>query len=144
MDRDARKLFPMKPVAVAVCSLLFTGTPLLQAQELDSSATAVTPVSKETDDVEQILVFARKRGEQEKDVPVSMSAMSSNELAEAGVTDITSMFQLMPGVENNADGSRIANKPAIRGVGSTENSSIRAKVTTFIDGIPDSFLPTLK
>lgn len=136
MVRDARKLFPMKPVAVAVCSLLFTGTPLLQAQELDSSATAVTPVSKEPDEVEQILVFARKRGEQEKDVPVSMSAMSSNELAEAGVTDITSMFQLMPGVENNADGSRIANKPAIRGVGSTENSSIRAKVTTFIDGIP--------
>lgn len=139
MVRDVSNKFKVKPVAMAVCSLLVQavgGLSGIHAQELSTDETQTESVGKENEDVEQILVFARKRGEQEKDVPVSMSAMSSNQLAEAGVTDITAMFQLMPGIENNADGSRIANKPAIRGVGSTENSSIRAKVTTFIDGIP--------
>ena len=131
MTRDTRNTFKKNPLALAVCTLLLNplaSSSALFAQEQQSSV--------EEDDVEQILVFARKRGEQEKDVPVSLTAMTGNELVEAGVTDVDSLFALMPGIENNADGSRVANKPAIRGVGSTENASIRAKVTTFIDGIP--------
>ncbi|MBU2876846.1 MULTISPECIES: TonB-dependent receptor [Aliiglaciecola] len=131
MSNVVQRRFKRNPLALAVCTLLLNpmvGNSQLFAQEQPNIA--------EEEAVEQILVYARKRGEQEKDVPVSLTAMTGDELTQAGVSDITSLFALMPGVENNADGSRIANKPAIRGVGSTENSSIRAKVTTFIDGIP--------
>ena len=91
---------------------------------------------KPTSMLEEVVVTARKRSESAMDVPVSISALSEDQLQAAGVFSIDGLFALIPGVQNNADGSRIANKPAIRGVGSTENSSIRAKVTTFIDGMP--------
>lgn len=83
-----------------------------------------------------IIVTARKREESLTDVPVSISAVGADQLDAAGVTDFTELFQIVPGADNNADGERIADKPAIRGVGSQENASIRAKVTSFIDGIP--------
>ncbi|PHR96346.1 MAG: hypothetical protein COA68_15515 [Oceanobacter sp.] len=83
-----------------------------------------------------IVVTARKREETLTEVPVSISAVNSEQLDQAGITDLTELFATMPGVENNSDGSRIASKPTIRGVGSTENASIRAKVTSFIDGVP--------
>lgn len=124
--------FKKNPLSAAICALLIAPSLVLgsvNAQEAD-------PQQAKEEEVEKILIFARKRGEQMKDVPVSVSAMSNDALAKAGVTNIDGLFALVPGVENNADGSRIANKPAIRGVGSTENASIRAKVTSFIDGIP--------
>jgi iron complex outermembrane receptor protein len=120
------------PLSMAICGLLISQpliTPMVFAQDEQSQAV----IDK---DLESIVVYARKRGEGIKDIPVSVSAISNEHLANAGVTDISEMFALMPGVENNAAGSRISSKPAIRGVGSNENASIRAKVTTFIDGIP--------
>ena len=132
MKTDIHTKFKKHPLSAAICALLITPTFLIgsaNAQEIESQ-------SAKEEDIEQIIVYARKRGEAVKDVPVSLSALSNEALRKAGVNDITELFALMPGVENNADGSRIANKPAIRGVGSTENASIRAKVTSFIDGIP--------
>lgn len=128
--------FKKHPIHIAMCGLLLSPYLLSSIAYSQEEAGQVTEQAASEADVEKILVFARKRGEEVKDVPVSLSAMSGDALAKAGVSDITSLFALMPGVENNADGSRIANKPAIRGVGSTENASIRAKVTTFIDGMP--------
>ena len=108
--------------AMAAAPLLFTQVAMAQ--------------EKPTSMLEEVVVTARKRSESAMDVPVSISALSEDQLQAAGVFSIDGLFALIPGVQNNADGSRIANKPAIRGVGSTENSSIRAKVTTFIDGMP--------
>lgn len=86
--------------------------------------------------LEEVVVTARKREELLTDVPVSISALTSKAIEDAGITNLTELFAIIPGVENNADGSRQADKPAIRGVGSQENATIRAKVTSFIDGIP--------
>ncbi|MGY0638490.1 MAG: TonB-dependent receptor plug domain-containing protein, partial [Paraglaciecola chathamensis] len=136
MTLENNDKFKKHPIHIAICGLLLSPCLPFATAHAQEEASQVTEQGATEADVEKILVFARKRGEEVKDVPVSLSAMSSDALAKAGVSDITSLFALMPGVENNADGSRIANKPAIRGVGSTENSSIRAKVTTFVDGMP--------
>ncbi|GGZ66116.1 TonB-dependent receptor [Paraglaciecola chathamensis] len=136
MTLENNDKFKKHPIHIAICGLLLSPCLPFATAHAQEEASQVTEQRATEADVEKILVFARKRGEEVKDVPVSLSAMSSDALAKAGVSDITSLFALMPGVENNADGSRIANKPAIRGVGSTENSSIRAKVTTFVDGMP--------
>jgi iron complex outermembrane receptor protein len=86
--------------------------------------------------LQEVVVTARKRAELSRDVPVSLTALKSSALQDAGIANLTDLFAKVPGVENNADGSRIAQKPSIRGVGSRENASIRAKVTSFIDGVP--------
>lgn len=117
-----------KPATIAVCSLalaspMFSGA--AHAQESESGRA-----------LEEITVTARKRDELMSDVPVSISAISSGAIEAAGVFSMTDLFSMAPGVENNDDGSRQAYKPAIRGVGSQENASIRAKVTSFIDGVP--------
>ena len=101
------------------------------AQTADSQSAASNDANETV-----IFVTARKREETLTDVPVSISAVSADELDRAGVDSLTSLFAIMPGVENNSDGSRLAAKPTIRGVGSTENATIRAKVTSFIDGVP--------
>lgn len=129
MKTYKRSFFYKSTIATAVCAS-FAGQMAggsVYAQEANEDA---------LDEVETILVFARKRGEVAEEVPVSISAMSASELSSAGIQDITALFAQMPSVETNGDGSRIAYKPAIRGVGSQENAAIRAKVTSFIDGVP--------
>jgi len=103
---------------------------------LAASQLILATTTQAQDAIEVIVVTARKREESLEEVPVSISAVNAEKLERAGVTSLTEFFSLVPGVENNEDGSRIASKPAIRGVGSQENSSIRAKVTSFIDGMP--------
>lgn len=130
--KELHTKFKKNQLSAAICTLLVMpsfviGT--LHAQEGE------VELAKE-EDVEKIQIFARKRGEEAKDVPVSVSAMTDEALKNAGVTDISDLFALIPGIENNSSGGRISQKPAIRGVGATENATIRAKVTSFVDGIP--------
>lgn len=132
MKTELQTKFKKNPLSTAICALLIAPSFVIGSVYAQENA---SQEAKEKE-VEKIQIFARKRGENAKDVPVSVSAMSNQALQNAGVSDITDLFALIPGIENNSDGSRIANKPSIRGVGSTENASIRAKVTSFIDGIP--------
>jgi len=117
--------FSMRPLSAAICALMAVPgfvSPIASAQQSDT--------------LEEVIVTARKRSESVTDVPVSISALSGDALNAAGITTLTGLFAVVPGVDNNADGSRIANKPAIRGIGSQENASVRQKVATFIDGMP--------
>ncbi len=117
--------FYRRPLSAAICALMASPglfSPLANAQQSGV--------------LEEVVVTARKRTESVMDVPVSISAVSGDAINNAGITNITELFATVPGVENNANGSRIANKPSIRGVGSTENASIRQKVSSFIDGVP--------
>jgi iron complex outermembrane recepter protein len=118
-----------------VPALMFT--PAAQAQVGEDQVSDVVEADAART-LQTVTVTARKREESLTDVPVSITAVGAAQLEQAGVTDLTELFQIVPGAENNADGERIADKPAIRGVGSQENASIRAKVTSFIDGIPMS------
>jgi iron complex outermembrane receptor protein len=132
MKIELHTKFKKNPLSTAICALLVAPSFVIgasYAQENESQQT-------KEEEIEQIQIFARKRGEAPKDVPVSVSAMSNESLQNAGVTDISDLFALIPGIENNSSAGRISQKPSIRGVGATENASIRAKVTSFIDGIP--------
>jgi iron complex outermembrane receptor protein len=117
-----------RPATFAVCSLLVANPVLISAAYAQAEGSPGI--------LEEVIVSARKRDERLTDVPVSISAATAEAIDSANVQTLTELFALMPGVENNSDGSRIADKPAIRGVGSQENAWIRAKVTSFIDGVP--------
>jgi outer membrane receptor protein involved in Fe transport len=90
--------------------------------------------------LEEIVVTGRKREELLQDVPVAISVLNSNVLAEQNVLRQDDLAALVPGyIYNQGVGlneDRTAALPSIRGIGSTELATNRAKVATFIDGMP--------
>jgi len=87
------------------------------------SALALTAQAQEAPEPEQttvdeIIVTARRRDEQLKDVPVSVSALSETRLEETGATDITALQQQTPNATVQvARGSNSTLISFIRGVG---------------------------
>ncbi|MDZ4059996.1 MAG: TonB-dependent receptor [Brevundimonas sp.] len=81
------------------------------AQEAPAQDPAVTAL-------DEIIVTARRRDEQLKDVPVAVTALSSERLAETGATDITTLQQQTPNATVQvARGSNSTLISFIRGVG---------------------------
>lgn len=81
------------------------------AQQAPAQDPAVTAL-------DEIIVTARRRDEQLKDVPVAVTALSSERLAETGATDITTLQQQTPNATVQvARGSNSTLISFIRGVG---------------------------
>ena len=106
---------------------------------------AVTPAgpahAQEGDDVlgsvlEEVVVTARKREESLKDVPVSISVISSDFINESGIRDQYDLFQLTPGINYGEERDRNGSRPGVRGVQAQNQNPLRQKVSVFIDGMP--------
>ena len=90
--------------------------------------------------ITDIVVTATRREERLQEIPVTVSAITGDSLAGAGVVDIRSLTALVPGYSGNRTTSIIL--PVIRGVGSGGVSvGDEPNVATYIDGIyqPDAF-----
>lgn len=91
---------------------------------------------------EEIIVTGRKREETLQDIPVSVSVLGSNVLAEQNTLDQEDLADLVPGLyynQGSASGQnndRIAALPSIRGISSNEIATNRTKVSSFVDGMP--------
>jgi iron complex outermembrane recepter protein len=83
--------------------------------------------------LEEIVVTAQKRAESLQDVPISVSAMSGEKLAEAGIPDMQDFSAYVPNfnVTKNAIGDVIS----IRGIQSGVLASLEQSVGTFTDGV---------
>jgi iron complex outermembrane recepter protein len=94
---------------------------------------ATTPAAKSTT-IETITVTAQRRAENPQEIPVSVSAVGGDQLAERAITDLSQMESLSPGFTFGRSGTDA--RPAIRGV-RTENVAINGDTTIgfFIDGI---------
>lgn len=98
--------------------------------------TATTPQAEDTSDYGGIIVTARKRSETLLDVPVAISALSSDTLARYNVNDLNAMSSLVPNVTIVKAASGTGASMTIRGVGSTFNDfGIDQTVSINIDGI---------
>jgi iron complex outermembrane receptor protein len=109
------------------------------------SGLAVAPLqqtqAQEGEDVlgnvlEEVTVTARKREENLKDVPVSISVVNADFLAEAGIRDQYDLFQLVPGINYGEERDRQGARPGVRGVQAQNQNPLRQKVSVFIDGMP--------
>ncbi|MCG8442970.1 MAG: TonB-dependent receptor [Caulobacterales bacterium] len=125
-----------EPRYTALRSSLLCGTALTMLASPTLVGLGAASAQSASQAPETIVVTARKREETAQEVPISLSAYSDTALNNSGVDDLTSLFELTPGLENNKSGDRNTSLPAIRGVGSQEFATIRAKVTSFIDGVP--------
>src|ERR1700722_3382123 len=69
-----------------------------------SAQQAATPVEGKGDALEEIVVTAQKRESTVQTTPISITALSGQDLADAGITDITSVVQSVPGVSMRTSG----------------------------------------
>ena len=90
--------------------------------------------------LEEVVVTGRKREESLQEIPVAISVLGSDMIAELNVLRQDDLAALVPGYFYNQgvglNEDRTAALPSIRGIGSTELATNRSKVASFVDGMP--------
>ena len=87
--------------------------------------------------LEEVVVTAQKREQSIQDVPISVSALSSEDLAANLVTDVFDLRQAVPALEiRSVDPPSQGASFSLRGLGtSVFNMGFEPTVATFIDGV---------
>ncbi|MEM8661046.1 MAG: TonB-dependent receptor [Pseudomonadota bacterium] len=83
--------------------------------------------------LEEVFVTAQKRQQSLQDVPVSVSAVTGEQIIERGIVNLEEMSTYVPNLTINQ--SPGATKTYIRGLGSGENLGFEQSVGLFIDGM---------
>jgi iron complex outermembrane receptor protein len=99
------------------------------AQETPAPAPAVSATG-----VEEVVVTARRREESLQDVPIAVTALSGDQLAESQILAVKDVAAVAPGLNINSDSVGRA-FISIRGVGTTLIDSVQPGVGIFFDGI---------
>jgi iron complex outermembrane receptor protein len=106
---------------------------------------AAQAMASSSDQLEEVVVTARKRSEALLEVPIAISALTSKDLEATGVSSLIDLTEFVPGFTVNNDGSNHVDRAVqtlyIRGMVST----VSPTVTVFIDGAPltSGFIPSL-
>lgn len=86
--------------------------------------------------VADIVVTAQKRSQSLQDVPIVVTAVSKQMLADAGVKDIKDLQVLTPGLMVTSTSSEASTTARIRGVGTVgDNLGLESSVGVVIDGV---------
>lgn len=80
-----------------------------------------------------ITVTAQKESENIQDAPVSVTAVTSQTLQDAGIRSVSEAGQLAPNTFFSEFTARKLSNPRFRGIGSSPNNP---SVTTYVDGVP--------
>jgi iron complex outermembrane recepter protein len=84
----------------------------------------------------EIIVTAQKREQNIQDVPISVIALSAQQLKEGGVTDIKNLQALTPGLTVTSTTSENVTTARIRGIGTVgDNPGLESSVGVVIDGV---------
>ena len=73
--------------------------------------------------IEEIVVTAQRRQQGIQEVPVSMTALTSDFVLDAGLTDFNAIMQYAPNVSINTNADTRNTAVRIRGVGSVQNNA---------------------
>ncbi len=100
------------------------------------TASLITPSFAQTSD-DEIIVTATKRVQSLEDVPIAVTALSSEELERSGVQDITRLEALSPSFNIQSSNSESQGTTLrIRGIGTTGNNiGLESSVGVFLDGV---------
>jgi iron complex outermembrane receptor protein len=82
-----------------------------------------------------IIVTAQKRDERLQDVPITISAVGADALAEANVTQLFDLPRLVPTLRLGDSPGTVGARLNIRGIGSFGNSALEPSVAVFLDGV---------
>jgi iron complex outermembrane recepter protein len=99
-----------------------------------ASAWAADAASQPT--LTEIIVTAQKREQNIQDVPISVIALSAQQLKDGGVTDIKNLQALTPGLTVTSTTSENVTTARIRGIGTVgDNPGLESSVGVVIDGV---------
>ena len=85
--------------------------------------------------LEEVVVMAQKREQSLQDVPIAVSALSSNQLLEAGITDMSGVSHQVPTLEVQTNVTAVSTSFRIRRVGNIGNiPTFEPAVGVFLDG----------
>ncbi len=96
-------------------------------------ALASAAAQAQTVALEEIVVTAQKRAESLQDVPVAVSAVTGNKIAEAGIIRLEDLRNYVPTLFTQE--TAIGNNISIRGIFSGVNPGFEQSVGTYVDGI---------
>lgn len=101
-------------------------------------ATTPPPAAAAEDDaastqIGDIVVTAQHRAENLQKVPIVITAVSGEQLANAGVTSVTTLATVAPGLTTRTSGGA-AFQPSLRGIGTSSNV-VENPVALYIDGV---------
>lgn len=135
--------FFMSRAASVTCSLMFLAAgaahaqqsqPTASSSEISLTSQAPRKDSPQSEQVEEITVTAQRRSEREQDVPISVSEVSGAMIADVGIVDVTSIKDVVPGV--NVRASAGFNTPYMRGVGSSNKGPlVESPVAIYVDDV---------
>ena len=105
-----------------------------------SSLVAGAAYAQDTDadeaTVDAIIVTAQKREQSLQDVPIVVTAVSEQQLEDAGIKDIKDLTVLTPGLLGTSTASETVTTARIRGVGTVgDNPGLESSVGVVIDGV---------
>lgn len=120
----------LRAVLMGAGSLLALAASPAIAQQADPEEASV---------VEEIIVTAQKREQALNDVPMSITALSGEQLSSRGVTDVQSLAKVTPGLSFVESGNSVP-VYSLRGVGFFETSlGARPSVAVYVDEAPLPF-----
>ncbi|WP_158257952.1 TonB-dependent receptor [Sphingopyxis lindanitolerans] len=114
---------------------LFTVTSAAHAQETATQTAKAADVT--ADDSGDIIVTAQRRQERLTDVPISITAITGDQIAAAGISNSNDIGLITPGLYIPQTGQNV--QPTIRGIGTTISAvGADANVALYIDGVYQS------
>lgn len=108
-------------------ALLLTATALV-------SGIPMSAIAQESS-TEQILVTARKRAESIQDIPLSVTAFSSEEIRRRSILELEDVALLTPGLTFEDFGGGGFGVPVIRGATQQDITILEQNVSVFLDGV---------
>jgi iron complex outermembrane recepter protein len=125
-----RSYFAKSVLALSVASAALAMPSLAYAQD-----EAQADETEATED-NGIIVTATRRAEALSEVPLAVSAVGGEDMANSGATDIRQLTQLAPSLLVSSTGSEANGSARIRGIGTVgDNPGLESSVAVFIDGV---------
>ncbi len=99
-------------------------------------AAAGQAAAQEATALDEIVVTAQKRAENLQDVPVSVTALTADQLKDQRVGDVLALSGLSPGLQIKTDDNAANPRIFIRGIGVNDfNPSTASAVGVYVDGV---------
>lgn len=142
LSRDSHKMLGASVLAISIAA---TFPSVSAAQETDIEETDYSDgegadragqpeQSRSVTSLDQITVTAQRRNQSLQSVPIAVSAFTGETLRNVGLTDVSSLEAVVPGLSLSRGSSIVS--PYIRGVGTNYvGLNVEPSVATYVDGI---------
>ena len=109
-------------------------TVVLTAQPAFAQSQPAAPAASDTAGFGDIIVTARKTSEKLQDVPLTIKALTGQELQDRGIGSVSELSQFTPGLTYSPDFGRSGERPVIRGISALRPEAPQP-VSVFINGV---------